>query len=129
MSDGECQEGATIEASVFAGRMKLDNLIAIVDNNGLQGFERTSNIQSIKSVAEKFRSSKWRLKEIDGHNHSQIRKELSNAHNIDGKPTLIVANTIKGKGVNFIEDKLEWHYKSPSDGQVSEFITQLRGVR
>lgn len=129
LSDGECQEGATIEASIFAGRMKLDNLIAIVDNNGLQGFERTSNIQSIKSVMEKFSSSNWRVREIDGHNHDQIRKELSNSHNIDGKPTLIIANTIKGKGVNFMEDKLEWHYKSPSDSQVSEFISQLHGVR
>lgn len=125
LSDGECQEGSTIEAANFSGRMKLDNLIAIIDNNGLQGYERTSNIQNIASVKDKFESSQWFVEEIDGHNFKNMRSSLSAIPKEKDKPTLLVANTLKGKGVKSIEDRLEWHYKSPSDAEVENFINQI----
>ena len=125
LSDGECQEGSTIEAANFSGRMKLDNLVAIVDNNGLQGYERTSNIQNIASVKNKFASSHWFVEEMDGHNFKNMRTSLSSLPKEKDKPSLLVANTLKGKGVKSIEDKLEWHYKSPSDAEVENFINQI----
>ncbi len=125
LSDGECQEGSTIEAVNFAARLNLDNLIAIVDNNGLQGFEKTSNIQTITSVMEKFTSSGWVVNEINGHDFLQMHSEFSDLPLESGKPSLFIADTVKGKGVKEMENKLEWHYKSPSDDQVEKFISQL----
>lgn len=129
LSDGECQEGATIEAANFAGRMGLDNLIAIVDNNGLQGYERTSKIQNIDSVKDKFRSSNWYVSEMNGHDYSEMKNKFSEISIEPPRPSLFIANTIKGKGVSEMEDKLEWHYKSPSDDDVENFIRQLGGSR
>lgn len=125
LSDGECQEGSTLEAATFAGRMKLDNLIAIIDNNGLQGYERTSNIQSIRSVKDKFLASGWGVNTMNGHDFSDMRSNLMKVPFEEGRPSLLIANTVKGKGVDEMEDKLEWHYKSPSDREVFSFIKQL----
>jgi transketolase len=128
LSDGECQEGSTLEAANFAGRMKLDNLVAIIDNNGLQGYERTSSIQSISSVKEKFLASKWAIKTINGHDYSEMRSNLMKIPLEEDRPSLFIANTIKGKGVQEMENKLEWHYKSPSDAEVSLFKKQLGDI-
>ena len=129
LSDGECQEGSTLEAANFAGRMKLDNLIAIIDNNGLQGYERTLNIQSIRSVRDKFLASKWSVNVVNGHNYSDMHNNFMKIPFLGGLPSLLIANTIKGNGVKEMEDKLEWHYKSPSDEEVSIFIKQLGDSR
>ncbi len=129
LSDGECQEGSTIEAANFAGRMKLDNLVAIVDNNNLQGYERTSEIQEISSVKEKFISSSWHSEEMNGHDYSEMRSKFSAIPFEKEKPSLLIANTIKGKGVTEMEEKLEWHYRSPSDSQVIDFINELERLR
>lgn len=125
LSDGECQEGSTLEAALFAGRMKLENLIAIVDNNGLQGYERTSSIQSISSVKDKFLASGWAVSVMDGHDYYEMRSNFLKVPLLESKPSLLIANTIKGKGVREMEDKLEWHYKSPSDVEVFPFLKQL----
>ncbi len=125
ISDGECQEGSTLEAANFAGRMKLDNLVTIVDNNGLQGYERTSSIQSISSVRDKFLASNWAVNTMNGHDYSEMHSNLVKIPLKEGRPSLFIANTIKGKGVQEMEDKLEWHYKSPSDEEVSIFKKQL----
>ncbi|MCL6090739.1 MAG: transketolase [Candidatus Thermoplasmatota archaeon] len=127
LSDGECQEGSTIEAANFAGRMKLDNLIAVIDNNRLQGYERTSNIQNIASVKNKFEASSWSVSEMNGHDFQDMRSKFLNTPFKTGEPSLLIANTLKGKGVLEMEDKLEWHYKSPSDVEVENFIKQLGG--
>ena len=127
LSDGECQEGSTMEAVNFAGRMKLDNLIAIVDNNKLQGYERTENIQRMDSVKDKFTSSLWAVSEMNGHDFIDMRSKLQTIPIVEGKPSLLIAHTIKGKGVKEMEDRLEWHYKSPSDDDVYNFIKQLGG--
>lgn len=128
LSDGECQEGSTLEAANFAGRMKLNNLVAIVDNNGLQGYERTFNIQDISSVAEKFASSGWSVRRIDGHDYNQMKVQFSNIPFEPTRPSLLIADTVKGKGIREIEDKLEWHYKSPSNAEVVDFINELGGT-
>ena len=125
LSDGECQEGSTMEAANFAGRARLDNLIAIIDNNDLQGYERTSNIQNIESVKEKFLASAWHVSEVNGHNFDDMRSKFLAISTERGNPSLLIANTVKGKGVVEMEDKLEWHYKSPSDIDVEKFIKQL----
>ena len=125
LSDGECQEGSTFEAANFAGRMNLDNLVAIIDNNGLQGFERTLNLQSIRSVSDKFLASKWTVNTVNGHDYSDLRSKFMKIPFEIDKPSLLIANTIKGNGVKEMEDKLEWHYKSPSDEEVPIFIKNL----
>lgn len=125
LSDGECQEGSTLEAATFAGRMRLDNLIAIIDNNGLQGYERTSSIQSINSVQDKFYASGWSVDTVNGHDYSDMRSKFMGIPFEKGKPSLLIANTVKGKGVAEMENKLEWHYKSPSDHEVFAFIEEL----
>ena len=125
LSDGECQEGSTIEAMNFAGRMKLDNLIAIVDSNRLQGYERTESVQGIDSVKNKFISSLWSAREMNGHDFLDMRSNFQNIPIEEGRPSLLIAHTIKGKGVREMEDRLEWHYKSPSDIEVDNFIKQL----
>ena len=125
LSDGECQEGSTLEAASFAGRMNLDNLIAIIDNNGLQGYDRTSKIQDINSVRSKFAASKWSIVEMNGHDYDEMKLQFGRVPFESGKPSLLIANTIKGKGVMEMEDRLEWHYKSPSDSDLENFIRQL----
>jgi transketolase len=123
MSDGECEEGSVWEAATTAGRLKLDNLVTIVDYNKLQAYDRTDNIQPIKSVKEKFENSGWSVCEIDGHNFDSIEKSLKTFSN--GKPTLIIASTIKGKGIKEMEDKMEWHYKSPNEENLNIFLKEL----
>jgi transketolase len=125
MSDGECQEGSTLEAATFAGRMNLDNLVAIVDNNGLQGYDATSDIQPIDSVITKFLSSGWSYRTLNGHDFDQMEREFHSVPFDAGKPSLVVANTVKGKGIREMENRLEWHYKSPSDTELLGFIKQL----
>jgi len=125
MSDGECQEGSTLEAANFAGRMNLNNLVAIIDNNGFQGYDATSEIQPIDSVISKFVSSGWSHKTINGHDFEEMEREFHSVPFNAEKPSLVVANTVKGKGIREMENRLEWHYKSPSDTELLGFIKQL----
>jgi len=110
VGDGECQEGAIWEAITMASRFKLDNLIIIVDYNNLQGLDRFDDIMP-GSLENKFIAFGCHVKTVDGHNYHDIYDSLSE-QNISHKPIVIIAKTIKGKGISFIEDKLEWHYKS-----------------
>jgi len=125
MSEGECQEGSTLEAANFAGRMNLNNLVAIIDNNGFQGYDATSEIQPIDSVISKFVSSGWSHKTINGHDFEEMEREFHSVPFNAEKPSLVVANTVKGKGIREMENRLEWHYKSPSDTELLGFIKQL----
>lgn len=125
LSDGECEEGSTIEAANFAGRMNLDNIIAIIDNNELQAYEITSNIQNINSVKDKFRSSGWAIKTVNGHDYVKLKTVFYSTPFEVNKPLLVIANTVKGKGVKAMEGKMEWHYKSPSDFDAEKFIREL----
>jgi len=117
-SDGECNEGQVWEAVLFAAQQKLDNLVAIIDYNHLQAFGTTKEVLDMDPFAEKFKSFGWQTAEIDGHNFNQIIESLSNLPKDKEKPTAIIAKTIKGKGVSFMENKLEWHYKWPTDEEL-----------
>ncbi|MCR4431957.1 MAG: transketolase [Tepidanaerobacteraceae bacterium] len=125
MSDGECQEGSIWEAAISASRFKLDNLIGIIDANKLQAYEKTDNIQSISSLINKFKDFGWEVIEINGHDLKEIFVTLNNLPLRRNKPTMIIANTIKGKGIKIMENNLEWHYKSPKKEQIEEFIKEI----
>jgi len=125
LSDGECDEGAVWEAALFASHHKLDNLVAIIDYNKLQAFGRTNDVLNIEPLKDKWLSFGWEVKEIDGHNFSEIEKTLSIIPFKKGKPSLIIAHTIKGKGVSFMEDKLEWHYKNLTQEDYQSALKEL----
>lgn len=110
LSDGECDEGSTWEAIMLAGHLKLDNLVAIVDYNKIQSFGNVKDILDLEPFADKWRANHWNTIEISGHDFEQIIPALSGSLSEPGKPTVVIANTIKGKGVRFMENKLEWHY-------------------
>mgnify|MGYP001203127921 CR=1 FL=1 len=110
LGDGECNEGMIWEAALFARQQKLDNLVAIIDYNKLQGLGRNEKVLNLEPLFDKFKSFCWGVKDIDGHNLSEIVETLLSIPFEKNKPSLIIANTIKGKGVRFLENKLESHY-------------------
>lgn len=125
LGDGELQEGSCWEAFMQAAHRKLDNLIAIIDRNCLQIDGCTEDIMSLGDVAEKIKSFGWNSIEIDGHDYNEIEKALQLAENSD-KPFVIVAKTIKGKGVSFMENQAGWHGKAPNDEQLAQALEDLR---
>lgn len=126
MGDGECNEGSVWEAAMFASSNHLSNLIAIVDNNGLQGLGKSNEISGEKSLKDKWEAFGWNVKEIDGNDYDSIDEGLNLAYNNrTGKPFALIAHTVKGKGVSFMENKLEWHYKSPNKQQYEKAIREL----
>ncbi len=126
LSDGECDEGSTWEAALFAGHHKLDNLIAIVDYNKIQSLALVKETLDLEPFVDKWRAFRWSVKTIDGHNHDEIKSALSNIPMDDNeKPSIIIANTIKGKGVSFMENKVLWHYRSPQGEEYEKAIKEL----
>jgi transketolase len=115
VSDGECNTGSLWEAALFAGHHGLDNLTVIVDANGLQGFGRTDEVLDLEPLVDKWRAFRFHCEEVDGHDFSQLHEALQRPP--EGRPTCVVARTIKGKGVRLMEDKLEWHYLPMSEEQ------------
>jgi transketolase len=125
MSDGECEEGSTWEAALFAHHHKLDNLIGIVDYNKLQAFGKIEDILGLKPLSKKWRDFGWEVKEINGHDFSEIKKVFSKIPFKKGKPSLVIAHTIKGKGVPFMENKMEWHYYNLNKEQYQQALKEL----
>ena len=125
MSDGENQEGSVWEAANNASRLQLDNLIAIVDANGLQAFDRTNIIMPLNSLKAKWEAFGWAVHEVKGHDVTDLNEGLARVPFISKKPSLIIAHTIKGKGIQEFEDKLEWHYRSPDLGNLEKYIKEL----
>ena len=123
MSDGELNEGTTWESALIANRFNLDNVICVVDRNQIQSFGRTEEVMPLEPLADKWRAFGWKCLTIDGHDQEQILK-LLNDH--EG-PTVILADTVKGKGVSFMEDSLDWHYKSPNSEQLSQALFEIDG--
>ena len=115
LGDGECQEGQVWEAAMTSSHYKLDNLTAIIDSNKLQIDGQVSKVKNIQPIKEKFNAFGWNTIEIDGHNYKEIIKALDSTSK--GKPTAIIANTVKGKGVHCMENKAEWHGKACSQEQ------------
>ena len=125
MSDGEMDSGANWEAIMMAAGQKLDNLLVIVDKNKLQAMGFTENIVPLGDLAQKFKAFSWAAKTIDGHNFEAITKALDQIPFVSEKPSVIIANTIKGKGVSFMENQLEWHYKSPNEDEFKKAMKEL----
>jgi len=125
LSDGECDEGSTWEAILFAGHHKLDNLVAIVDYNKWQAFGRTNEVLNLEPFTKKWKDFGWSAKEINGHNFQEIFKSLGKIPFQKNKPSVLIAHTIKAKGLSFMEDKLESHYRSPSEEEYKKAIKEL----
>lgn len=125
LSDGECDEGSVWEGAMFASHHKLDNLIAIIDYNKLQALGRTNEVVDLEPLADKWTSFGWSVKEVEGHNCEQIIRTLKKVPFEKAKPSMIIAHTVKGKGVSFIEDKLLWHYKSPNKEELEAALKEL----
>jgi len=126
ISDGELNEGTTWEALMFAAHHKLNNLITIVDYNKLQSLTSVKQTLNVEPLTKKFKSFGCKVKIIDGHNFKQIKKSLL-AKNLD-KPVVIIANTKKGKGVSFMENKISWHYKSPNLEELQKGLKELKNA-
>jgi transketolase len=122
LSDGEWNEGSTWEALIFANQQKLDNLVFIIDANGLQGFGTTREVANIEPLADKLRSFGVTTHEIDGHDPVAIVRSLSCS---DPGPRAVVARTIKGKGVSFMENRMEWHYLPLTEAQYHEALEEV----
>lgn len=125
LGDGEIQEGMIWEAAMSASHYELDNICAVLDFNRLQICGVVDNVMSICPVAEKWQSFGWHVEEIDGHDFEKIEKSFKNAKNITGKPTIIIANTIKGKGVSFMENEVDWHGKATNPEETERALAEL----
>ena len=125
LGDGEVEEGQIWEAAMSSNKYKLDNLCVIVDNNNLQINGTIGEVMDSNPIDEKFKSFGFNVITIDGHNLEQIKLALWQAKQIKGKPTCIIAKTTKGKGVSFMENKVEWHGKAPNEGQYNQAIKEL----
>lgn len=128
LSDGECDEGATWEAALFASHHQRDNLVAIVDYNKIQAFGDVKEVLQLEPLAEKWRAFGWAAQEINGHAFQQIERALLSIPFEPGRPSCIIAHTVKGKGVSFMENQLAWHYKYPNAEELDQALAEL-GVR
>lgn len=117
LGDGECDEGSVWEAALFANHFRLDNLVAIVDHNHMQSLDFNENTLELEDFGSKWRSFGWNVVEIDGNDHEQLRRAFGRITRSDNhRPTVIIANTIKGKGISFMQNDILWHYRYPHDG-------------
>lgn len=124
--DGELEEGQIWEAAMTSSHYKLDNLCVIVDNNNLQIDGKVSEVMGVYPIDEKFKSFGFEVINIDGHDMAQIIEALDKAKEIKGKPTAIIAKTIKGKGVSFMEDVADWHGKAPKEEEYNQAMKELK---
>jgi transketolase len=118
LSDGECQEGSVWEAAMFASHHKLDNLVAIIDHNKLQSLGQVDDIVSLKPFVDKWKAFGWEVREVNGHNISEIVGALEGVPFSKNKPSVLIAHTIKGKGISFMENVPIWHYRLPNDDEM-----------
>ena len=125
LGDGEIQEGQVWEASMLAGHRKLDNLVVIVDNNNLQIDGEITKVNSPYPIDKKFEAFNFHVINVDGHDFDQIEAAFKEARKTKGMPTAIIAKTIKGKGVSFMEDQAGWHGKAPNDEQYAQAMEEL----
>jgi transketolase len=126
LGDGEIQEGQVWEAAMFAAHYKLDNLVAVVDNNGLQIDGKISEVMSPYPIDQKFEAFGWHVININGHDFNEIEKAFNEAETVIGKPTVIIQRTTKGKGVSFMENQVGWHGKAPNDEEYAKAMDELK---
>ncbi len=125
LGDGEIQEGQVWEAAMFAAHYKLDNLVAVVDNNGLQIDGKISDVMSPYPIDQKFEAFGWHVININGHDFNEIEKAFNEAETVTGKPTVIIQRSTKGKGVSFMENQVGWHGKAPNDEEYAKAMEEL----
>lgn len=117
VGDGECDEGSIWEMALFANHFKLNQFVVIVDHNKMQSLDFCDNTLALSPFAEKWKAFGWNVYDIDGHNHDEIRNALNEAKKSADKPTVIIANTVKGNGISFMENDILWHYRFPHEGE------------
>lgn len=125
MGDGELAEGSVWEGAMFAGHYKLDNLCAVIDRNGLQISGTTEDVMSQTNLRERFESFGWHVIDVNGNNIEELVKGFQLAKEIKHKPTIIIANTIKGYGVSFMENQLSWHHRVPTSEEYNSAVKEL----
>lgn len=125
MSDGECDEGSNWEAILFAAHHGLDNLVAIVDYNKIQSLAPVAETLALEPFSEKWRSFGWGVREADGHNHSELKETLSALPFQKGLPSCVIAHTVKGKGVSFMENTVLWHYRTARGEEFEAALKEL----
>lgn len=128
LSDGELDEGSNWEAILFAPHHRLENLTVIVDYNKIQSLGSVSETLELHPLADKFRAFRWAVKEVDGHSHNEIGDALSTLPWEPGRPNCLIAHTVKGKGVSYMENNLRWHYSAPKADQLAEAIRDLHSA-
>jgi len=126
VGDGESQEGSIWEAAMASAKWKLDNLTAILDHNNLQNDDCVADEMPIEPVADKWRAFGWHVVEIDGHNMTEIIEALEDAKAFKGMPTIVIARTVKGKGVSFMENVVDWHGKAPCREEAEQALEEIR---
>lgn len=126
LGDGEVQEGQIWEAAMSIANFGLDNLVAILDSNDLQIDGNVSKVMPVEPLTSKFEAFNWNVINIDGHNYDEIRDALEKARNTKGKPTIIIAKTVKGKGVSFMENEAGWHGKAPNKEEFEKAMEELK---
>ncbi|MBM3704899.1 MAG: transketolase [Actinobacteria bacterium] len=129
VGDGECDEGQIWEAAMSAAHYKLDNLTAILDKNGLQIDGFTKDVMNTEPMTDKWVSFGWEVVEIGGHDFDEIDSAVSYSLSVKEKPVCIIASTLKGKGVSYMEDQCEWHGKAPSEEEKQKAVSELTGVK
>jgi transketolase len=129
LSDGECDEGSVWEAALFAAHHALDNLVVIVDYNKIQSLGTVEEVLRLEPFAEKWRAFGWAVAEADGHNLAALGKVLEAAPREAGKPACVVAHTVKGKGVSFMENALLWHYRAPDAAELNLALAEIGSSR
>lgn len=128
LGDGECNEGSVWEAIMFANQYELNNLVAIIDRNKIQSLDFCEKTIKLDPLKNKFENFGWNVIEVDGHNHEELKKCLKKTDT--SKPTMIIANTIKGKRISFMENNLLWHYRFPRDGwEYDQAVTELHKIK
>jgi transketolase len=129
LSDGECDEGSTWEAALFAPHHRLDNLVAIVDYNKIQSLGAVKDVIDLDPLAAKWRAFGWAVREVDGHDIPAVEEALTAIPYERDRPTCVVAHTVKGKGISFMENQLLWHYRAPRGETMTQALAELEGRR
>ena len=129
LSDGECDEGSTWEPALFAPHHRLDNLVAIIDYNKVQSFGTVKEVLDLEPLGEKWRAFGWGVREIDGHDLGAVAAAYAAVPFVPGRPSCIVAHTVKGKGVSYMEGKLLWHYRAPRGEDLEKALREIEESR
>lgn len=129
LGDGEIEEGQIWEAAMTSNKYKLDNLCVILDNNGLQIDGKIEDVKSMSFIKEKWEDFGFNVIEVDGHNIKELIEAFENAKDTIGKPSIIIANTIKGKGISYMENEAQWHGKAPNDEEYELAMKELKSIK